>query len=165
MRRIELLHRVRGDSLLAFLASIFITAGGVIHLRLWLDLYRHLPASSPGASVVRVGFPINVAVSAVVAGALLFIAARPRSRAATLVICAAVAFQVASLATLVATRTGSVLGWSEPSWIGGPEQSRAVEVGALLALVALAAVRRLGRAEHDGAVSPRPVAIVATAGT
>ena len=46
--------------LLIVVAAVFVAAEG-IHLREWLDTYRHVPASVPGAAVVRVGFPVNAA--------------------------------------------------------------------------------------------------------
>lgn len=117
-------------------AAMFVAAGGYVHLRDWLNLYRHLPADSAGAAVVRVGFPINAALSLVLASALVVCALR-MSRLAPLVGIAAALFQVGSLAMLIATRTGTVVGWTEPTWTGGPSVSRAVEIGALLSLSAI----------------------------
>lgn len=127
---------------LTVLAAAFVATGGLIHLREWLDTYRHVPADAAGAAVVRVGFPVNTGLSILVASALLLVCTRRWSRYVPHVIGAAILFQVASLATLIATRTGSVLGWSEPAWTPGAERTRAVEIGALLVLIAVAAVRR-----------------------
>lgn len=128
----------------AVLSAMFIAAGGIIHLREWFEVYRHVPASTPGAAVVRVGFPVNAAASILLVIALVLVVRRAsRLTHATIVI--ALAFQVASLATLFATRMGSVFGWSEPTWTPGAEQTRAVEAAAIVALLALAAVARRDR--------------------
>lgn len=120
-------------------AALFVAAGGYVHLREWLDTYRHVPAEASGSAVVRVGFPINAAVSALLTIALAYNAWR-RTRYATHVIMAALAFQAVSLGVLVATRTGTFLGWSEPSWTTGADQTRAVQIGALVMLAAVPAV-------------------------
>lgn len=161
---LESIRRIRLTTPLVALSALFIGAGGFIHLRLWLDLYRHIPASSPGAAVVRVGFPLNVAASLACVLALILVFRRP-SRLTQPVIFAALAFQVASLATLIATRVGSLFGWAEPTWTGGPEQTRAVEVAAIVALLALAWLRRReaagdpreGRPHATGTPSAVPV--------
>jgi hypothetical protein len=115
-------------------AAAFVGAGGFIHLREWRDTYRHIPASVPGADVVRIGFPLNAGLSAVL-GVALVVAAFAASRALIgLVAVAAAVFQAGSLATLILSRTGSVLDWSEPIWNPAANQTRAVEIGALVAL-------------------------------
>ena len=120
-------------------AAAFSTAGGYIHLREWLDSYRGVPASSPGGWVVRIGFPVNAAASLLLAIALLLVATGlPRLVVPALV--ASIGFQAGSLGVLIATRTGSVFGWSEPVWTHGADQTRAVEIGALLALAAAGAL-------------------------
>jgi hypothetical protein len=127
-------------------AASFVAAGGFVHLREWLDTYREVPASAAGAAVVRVGFPLNAAASAVVAGALVFCAMR-RTRFAPHIVAAAIVLQAGSLAALVLTRTSSLLGWAEPVWTLGADQTRAVEIGALISLAAAVAVATLpGRA-------------------
>ena len=120
-------------------ASLFVAAGGFVHLREWLDLYRALPANTPGAAVVQVGFPVNAAVSAVLALALLVVAFRGR-RLARYLVPGVLLFQVGSLASLVVSRTGSLFGWAEPIWTRGADQARAVEIGALISLAAVVAV-------------------------
>jgi hypothetical protein len=132
---------MRPTTLLAVMSAMFIAAGGFIHLTEWLDLYRHVPANSPGADVVRLGFPHNAAASLVLAIAVLLVTWR-RSRLTHPVIFTAIAFQVASLALLIATRVGTVFSWTEPSWTPGAEQSRAVEAAAIAALLALAVLVR-----------------------
>lgn len=120
-------------------AALFVAAGGFVHLREWLDIYRHVPADAAGSAVVRLGFPVNVAISLLVAVALVICGIR-RSRFTPHVVVAAAVFQIGSLGALIATRTGSLLGWAEPSWTAGANQSLAVEVGALVALTAVAII-------------------------
>jgi|GEM_PF-6366546 len=136
-------------------AAVFTLAGGFVHMGELLDGYRHVPASAPGSSIVRIGFPVNAGVSVLLAAALVFCALRP-TRMGRVVVVSAVLFQAASLATLIATRVGTVFGWTEPVWTRGANQSRAVEIGALLMLAAAAAVtgaqRRRDRIE--GAHTP-----------
>ena len=125
-------------------AAAFTLAGGYVHLREWLDTYRDIPASVQGSALVRVGFPINAGASLLLAIALVLVAVRPVRRSA-LVVAAAVAFQAGSLATLIGTRVGTVVGWSEPIWTRGAEQTRAVEIGALVLLALAVLVRVRGR--------------------
>ena len=143
MRAIESVRRTRPLTLVVAMAALFITAGGFVHLTEWLDLYRHVPANSPGADVVRLGFPLDAAASLILAIALPLVIWH-RSRLTRPVIFAAIAFQAASLAMLIATRVGTVFGWTEPTWTPGAEQSRALEAAALVALLALAALVRGG---------------------
>lgn len=123
---------------------MFTLAGGFVHLREWFDIYRQVPASAPGSAIVRIGFPINAGMSLLLAAALVYCAVRP-TRMGHLVVVSAALFQAGSLATLIATRVGTVFGWSEPVWTRGANQSRAVEIGALIALAAVAAVAAQGR--------------------
>lgn len=122
-------------------AGIFVLAGGFVHAREWWDVYRDLPSSVPGAAVVRVGFPINALVSAVVAGALLVAALRPAWLSA--VVGVALALQVGSAAALVASSEGTLLGWSEPGYSLAARQALAVEAGAVLCLVGVGLLRRV----------------------
>jgi predicted transporter len=131
-------------TLLVILAALLVGAGGFVHLREWLDTYRHVPSSVPGAAVVRVGFPINAATSLVIALALVATIWR-FGRHTTAVAAGAIAFQAASLGTLILSRTGSVFGWKEPVWTDGANQARAVEIAALIALVGVIAVERFVR--------------------
>lgn len=122
---------------LVLLSALFVAAGGFIHLREWFETYRDLPAQVPGREVVVVGFPINVATSvlAVVALGVAYLRFR---RFLLWVVGAVAAFQVGSLAFLILSRTGSVLGWTEPEWTTAASQARAVEIAALVALAATA---------------------------
>jgi hypothetical protein len=135
----------RSNPLLLVLAA-FVAAGGFIHLREWLDTYRNVPAAAPGSAVVRIGFPVNAGLSLALALAIvasvLFVRS-PRFAAAVVVVTGG--FEAASLATLILSRTGSVFGWSEPVWTTGADQSRAVEIGALVVVVAALAYGFVGR--------------------
>lgn len=119
-------------------AAALVTAGGWVHLREWLDTYRDVPASSPGSFVVRIGFPVLVVASVALAAALV-VAATRAPQLLLPAVAAGLLLETGALVILVATRTGSVLGWAEPIWTRGAEQSRAVEAGALVVLALLAA--------------------------
>ena len=134
---------------LLLLSTVFVAAGGFVHLREWLDTYRHVPSSLPGAEVVRLGFVINAAASAVLVVALAAAVIASR-RVAVWFVATTVLFEAASLATLIQTRRGSVLGWMETGWSRGASQSRAVEIGALVALSAAAALLLFVRREPVG---------------
>ena len=125
-------------------AAAFVAAGGYVHLREWLDGYRDVPAAAAGAAVVRIGFPVSAAVSAIVVAALLAAAMRGR-RTRTVVVAGAVLFQAGSLAALIVSRTGSLIGWAEPVWTRGADQTRAVEIGALVVLGAIAVILAVQR--------------------
>ena len=129
---------------MASASAAFVAAGGYLHLEQWLDGYRDVPAAVPGSVLVRIGFPANALVSLALAVGLVLLA-RHRTRARLVVVGAAIAAQVASLAFLIGSRTGSVLGWTEPVWTEAAEEIRAVEAGALVALLALAALVALPR--------------------
>lgn len=140
---VDRIHARHGAPLM-LAAAAFVAAGGYVHLREWLDVYRDVPAAAAGAAVVRIGFPVSAAVSAIVVVALLATAFRGR-RVRTIVVAGAALFQAGSLAALVVSRTGSLLGWAEPVWTRGADQARAVEIGALAVLAAIAAVLALQR--------------------
>lgn len=136
------MHRLTGTML--FASAAYVAAGGYIHVSQWLDEYRFVPTSAPGAALVRLGFPVNGALSLVLAVVLVAAAVRlPRLVVPAVV--ATMAFQAASLAFVVASRIGTVLGWSEPVWTTAAEQTRAVEIGALLTLSAALVLHRSGR--------------------
>ena len=139
-------------------AATFVAASGWVHLREWLDVYRDVPATAAGAAVVRVGFPVSAAVSAVVVLALLATALRGRrTRTYVGVAAAAALFQAGSLAALILSRTGSLFGWAEPVWTRGADQIRAVEIGALAVLGVVAAILALQRRR------PTPASVAAAA--
>jgi hypothetical protein len=126
---------------LVLASAVFVLAGGYLHRREWLDAYRDVPSEAPGAFVVRVGFPVNVGLSVLLAVALLatLFVARSLQPAA---IAAAFLFQAGSLALLIGTRIGTVAGWTEPVWTTGASQTRAVEIAALVCLGAAATASR-----------------------
>ena len=120
-------------------AALFVLAGGYVHLREWLAFYRDIPAEVTGSAVVRLGFPLNAAASLVLAAGLVASVFVFR-RLAPVIVAGSALFQVSSLAVLVQTRTGTVLGWSEASWTLGAKQTLAVEIGALACLAGVAIV-------------------------
>ena len=121
-------------------AGVFLLAGGFVHAREWWDVYRDLPSSVPGSAVVRIGFPIHALLSVAVAGAL-GIASR-RFAGLTAAVVGALALQVGSLAALVATSEGTLLGWSEPGYSLAAQQALAVEAGAVVCLLGVLVLRR-----------------------
>ncbi|MDQ6927498.1 MAG: hypothetical protein M3159_02405 [Actinomycetota bacterium] len=139
---------------LILIAALFVLAGGYVHLREWQDTYRALPAIVPGRDVVRIGFPINAAVSLVLALALLVTTVRFR-RLAPLVLAGAMVFEAASLAAVVISRNASLFGWMESTWTLGANQSVALEIGALVNLALVIAIATVHRR------APQPVLVAA----
>ena len=137
---------------LVAIAAAFVAAGGWVHLREWLETYRDVPADAPGAAVVTVGFPIHVVLSVLAVAALVGALVRWQ-RLLPLAILGTALFQAGALASLILTRTGGLFGWSEPVWTRGAEQTRAVEIGALVALALAGALLTLARRQ---AVAPTP---------
>ncbi|MGI8661889.1 MAG: hypothetical protein ACR2LQ_01590 [Acidimicrobiales bacterium] len=135
---------MRGSTPLRIAGAAFVAAGAYIHMNEWLDTYRHTPSDVPGSWVVRIGFLVDVAISVVAVAALLFTALR-RARWATLVAVAVLGFQAGALATLILSRTGSVFQWMEPVWTDAAEQSRAVEIGALVSIAGALVLSGLDR--------------------
>lgn len=150
----RMIRRPVSPLLLAIAALV--AAGGYVHLREWLGSYRSLPSAVPGAAVVKVGFPITAAMSAVLAVVLIVMALRQRdwSRTAAVVVGVTAVFQAVSLAALILSRTDSVLGWSEPAWTRGADQIRAVEVGALICLAQLVGLRAMLRSRTGSTTAP-----------
>lgn len=134
--------------------AALVAAGGYVHLREWLGSYRSLPSAVPGAAVVRVGFPITAAISAVLVIVLIAMVMRRRgwNRTTAVVLGVTAVFQAVSLAVLILSRTDSVFGWSEPAWTRGADQIRAIEVGALICLAQVAGLRAMMRL-HSGSRS------------
>jgi hypothetical protein len=139
---------------LILIAALFVLAGGYVHLREWQDTYRSLPSIVPGRDVVRIGFPVNAALSLLLALGLVLTAVRLR-RLAPIVLVGAVLFQAGSLAAVVISRNTTLFGWMESTWTLGANQSVALEIGALVNLVlvlALASIRHR---------TPRPAVVLA----
>ncbi len=136
------MHRLTGTML--FASAAYVVAGGYIHVSEWLAQYRFVPTSAPGAALVRIGFPVNAALSVVLAVVLVAAAVRlPRLVVPAVV--GTMAFQAASLVFVIGSRIGTVLGWSEPAWTMAAEQTRAVEIGALLTLATAVVVHLSAR--------------------
>ena len=125
-------------------AAVFVTAGGFVHLREWLDNYRDVPAAVAGSEVVRIGFLVNAGISFLLAAALLGTVFILR-RTSPYLVAAALLFEAGSLAALIVSRVGSLLGWMEPVWTRGADQTRAVEIGALLVLAGIVAISGIER--------------------
>ncbi len=146
-------ERARRIPLIASLltaGAVLVAAGGFVHLREWLEIYRHVPAAAHGSAVVRVGFPINAAASLLVS-VTLAICAMATIKVRAQVVVVAVLLQVGALAALIASRTGSLFGWAEPSWTVGAKQAFAIEIGALLSVAAAAVVAAPQRRKRDKA--------------
>ena len=149
--------------------AALVGAGGFVHLREWLGSYRSLPSAVPGAAVVKVGFPVTAAISAVLAVVLvaMVLGRRDRSRATAVVLGVTAVFQAVSLAALILSRTDSVFGWSEPAWTRGADQIRALEIGALICLAQVAGLRAMMRSPRGATpivgVSALPVMAPASA--
>ena len=148
------MHRLPRPMLIA--AALYTVAGGYIHIREWLDGYRAVPASAPGSAMVRIGFPLNAGLSLVLA-AVLVVAAIRLPRLIVPAALATFAFQAASLAFLIGSRLGTVLGWTEPVWTTAAEQARAVEIGALVTLVVAVLLYRYGSPARPAVLKPAPV--------
>lgn len=132
-------------------AAAFTAANGYVHLTEWLDTYREVPSAAPGSWLVRIGFPVNAGVS-LVAAVVLVLAATRLPRLALPAIVGTISFHAASLAFLIGSRTGTVLGWTEPIWTEGAERSRALELAAMAALLAAAVLRRYAPARGSSRV-------------
>lgn len=125
------------------LSAVLMAAGGALHVRDWLRTYRAVPWEVPGAWVVRVGFPVNAAISLLFAALIILAATGPRLR--PYAIAGAIAFQAASLVALVLSRNGGVFGWTEPSWTMEARQIRTLEIATILALALAAVAGRVRR--------------------
>jgi len=155
MRRLTLL--------LPALAAALVAAGGALHLRDWLRTYRAVPWEVPGAWVVRIGFPVNAAVSVVVGVVLVGAAIRFRQLLGA-AIAVAICFQLASIGALVFSRHGGVFGWVEPGWTTQARQILGSEIAAVVVLLA-AGLGRLPRRQDptsERGSRRRPVRGVAT---
>ena len=108
-------------------AATFVFVGGLIHLELWLDGYRGIP-------YVGLGFIANVVLSAVLVVALL-------GRPAVPVGVVSVAFSATSLLALVMSRTVGLFGFTETAWTDASVQAASAEIGAIVAVAVLLAMR------------------------
>ena len=121
---------------LGVVGALFTVAGGAVHLREWLDGYKDVPSALDGAFVVKLGFPVNAALSALLAAFIGYVILRPvPMRTFVTAFTAGLVFQVGALLALFISRTDSgLLGWSEPQWTSGATQARFVEAVAIAAL-------------------------------
>ena len=124
-------------------AAVFVLAGGLVHLQLWLDGYRGIPYVGPS-------FLANALASALLA---LAVSARPGRAVAA----AGILLSAVTLAALVMSRTVGVLGFTEPTWTDQAVRATAAEVGAIVALAAaLVASGRAGRGSPRRTRPPAP---------
>lgn len=138
---------------LAAAAALFVAAGGFVHLREWLEVYRDVPDSVSGSEVVTAGFPITAAASVLAVLALLG-AALWRPAWLRIVAAATLAFQASAIGALIISREDSLFGWMEPTYNQAAEQALTVEIGAVLALGALLALDLVvRRSEHSEPVT------------
>ena len=137
---------------LTILAALLIAAGGVVHFLEWNDAYRHLPGDVAGAALVKIGLPVNAVLSLLVAVALVVTLFAVR-RLFTATVVAAVVFQLGSLAALVVSREGSLFGWQEATWTGAAEQSKVLEIAALVCLGAVLVTQARRHAEAPPALA------------
>jgi hypothetical protein len=112
-------------------AAVLILAGGAVHLQLWRAGYRGIPRIGPW-------FMANVIVSAVLAVLLLV---RNDVRVAV----AGVVFSLASLGALVMSRTIGIFGFTDKAWTSSVVRATGAEIGAVLFLTAILAMRRSRR--------------------
>ena len=126
-------------------AATFVAAGGLVHLDLWRTGYG-------GIRYIGPLFVANVAVSAVLALAVLVVRDRR-------VVAAGIGFAVATLAALVASRTVGLLGFTERAWTDDALRAATAEVGAVVALAAVVVAATCGRR-----LEPVPVPVPVRAG-
>ena len=113
------------------IAAVLILAGGAVHFQLWRGGYRGIPRIGPW-------FMANVIISVVLALALLV---RNDARVAL----AGVAFSLASLGALVMSRTIGIFGFTDKAWTSSVVRASGAEIGAVLFLTAILAMRRSRR--------------------
>lgn len=113
-------------------AAVLVLLGGLFHYQIWDSDYREIPDGAvDGLDVVKIGFPVNAAVSVILAVLLVVVARRP------IVWLAALLFELASIVTLVLSREASVLGWKEPDWNADAKKVLLVEALAVVVLALL----------------------------
>jgi len=129
--------------LIAIVAGALVAAGGIAHLIIWDDRFRDLPGEIPGVDVVQKGFPVNGAISLVLAVALI---ALPRQRLITL---GALALQLGSIFALVDAREWMVLGWEERGYDPAARNVLILEVITSIVLGALLYLQTKARSDAD----------------
>lgn len=128
-------------------SAIGVLAGGLLHLKIWDSDYRDLPSDAgiPGAWVVKTGFPINTAVSVLVAAAVAVCAFGLLRVIRPYLIPVALAVEVASIGALVASRQSSIFGWAEKGYDSQAKQVLLVEIVTVVLLVGAAVLPTLLR--------------------
>jgi hypothetical protein len=149
MVRLEHQAPMRRAAAPTILAAAYVVAAGFVHLREWLGGYRDIPPDVPGSAVVRLGFPVQVGFSLALALALVVTLLGAR-RLAPWAAATTILFEACSLAALIASRYGTLLGWREPVWTRGASQSLAVAIGALAMLTAALVIQTLERRRPVG---------------
>ncbi len=124
---------------LVLAGAVAVALGGILHLRTWNSDYRTIPDGAvPGLWVVKTGFPLNAAVSIVLAALLVAIAFRALGAFRLPILGAALLVQVGSIAAMVASRGPGIFGWKEAGYEGDAIQILVVEVvGCVLLIAAL----------------------------
>ena len=145
--------RVSPVTVVATLAAIGVAAGGILHYQIWNDRYRgsKLPDGVvPGAWVVKKGFPINFALSIILAVVLLAFAFAFIARIGRFALLAAGGLELGSIVFLVLSREASIFGWKETGWDADAKRVLVVEIvsGVLLAGALLLDMRRAGIADE-----------------
>lgn len=125
-------------TILALLAAAAVAAGGVLHVLLWDERYRtadQLPSEVPGAWVVKTGFPVNGALSILLALVLAAFAFGFIIRLGRLAVLGAIALEVGSIVALVLSNGDGFFKWTEK---GDSDSSRVLrlEIAAIVLLVA-----------------------------
>ena len=130
------------------MASAFVLAGGLIHYRLWQKTYRFTPDQVPGAWVVKAGFPVNAALSLLLAAGLIAVGYGVMMRFHLPVVVAALALELGSIFLLVMSRWWSIFGWEEKGWDTDAKRTIVVEALAAVTLIGLLVLDALSR-RHD----------------
>lgn len=123
-------------TILALLAAAAVAAGGVLHFLLWDDRYREVPDDAvPGLWVVKQGFPVNGALSILLALVLVAFAFGFIVRLGRLAVLGAIALEVGSIVALLLSNGDGFFKWME---IGDSDSSRILrlEIAAIVLLVA-----------------------------
>lgn len=132
--------------------ALLVLAGGLLHLRIWGSDYRDIPSDAglPGLWVVKTGFPVNAALSVVLAIAVVAFARRP------IVWLAAFGLELGSIVALVLSRESSIFGWSEPLWSSDAKTVLVVEILAAVALGVLLVADFARSASPSSTRHPQP---------
>lgn len=129
--------------------ALAVVAGGALHLRIWDQDYRDLPEGAiPGLWVVQTGFPVNAAVSVVVAAAMFAVALGALARGRVVVLATALAVQIGSTVALVASRGPGIFGWTEKGYSGDAGSILVLEIVAVVLIVAALLTGRVGRSRR-----------------